>query len=100
MPRGDKSAYTPKQQRQAAHIEDGYEHRGVPSGEAARRAWSTVNAMSGGGKRTGSGRGRPRNPAPAKKGGRIGGAHAASRPAAARSAAARKAARTRSRRGH
>ena len=29
MPRGDKSAYTDKQKRQAA-IEEGYEHRGVP----------------------------------------------------------------------
>lgn len=29
MPRGDKSAYTAKQQRQAEHIEDGYKKRGV-----------------------------------------------------------------------
>jgi hypothetical protein len=30
MPRGDKSAYTDKQKRQAEHIEDSYESRGVP----------------------------------------------------------------------
>ena len=43
MPRGDKSAYTDKQKRQAEHIEEGYESRGVPEGEAERRAWATVN---------------------------------------------------------
>jgi hypothetical protein len=34
MPRGDKSAYTGKQKRQAGHIEAGYEQRGVPKAEA------------------------------------------------------------------
>lgn len=29
MPRGDKSKYTDKQKRQAAHIEESYEKRGV-----------------------------------------------------------------------
>ena len=29
MPQGDKDAYTDKQKRKAAHIEDGYEKRGV-----------------------------------------------------------------------
>src|SRR5428012_15815 len=43
MPRGDKSAYTTKQKRQAAHIEESYESRGVPDEEAERRAWATVN---------------------------------------------------------
>ena len=38
MPRGDKSSYTGKQKRQAEHIEEGYEKRGVPEREAARRA--------------------------------------------------------------
>jgi plasmid stabilization system protein ParE len=74
MPRGDKSAYTDKQKRQAEHIEEGYEDRGVSEEEAERRAWSTVNAMTGGGKKSGSGRGKPVNKAPAKKGGRKGGA--------------------------
>jgi hypothetical protein len=58
MPRGDKSAYTDKQKRQAEHIEEGYEHRGVPEGEAERRAWATVNKETGGGKKSGSGRGK------------------------------------------
>jgi plasmid stabilization system protein ParE len=95
MPRGDKSAYTNKQKRMAEHIEEGYEDRGVPENEAERRAWATVNKMSGGGKKTGSGRGRKTNKAPARKGGRKGGAAAARRPKAARQASARKAARTR-----
>lgn len=98
MPRGDKSAYTKKQKRQAEHIEEGYEKRGMSEEEAARRAWATVNEMTGGGKKSGSGRGKPINKAPAKKGGRKGGAASASRPAAARRASAKKAARTRAQR--
>jgi plasmid stabilization system protein ParE len=95
MPRGDKSAYSDKQQRQAEHIEEGYEKRGVSGKEAERRAWATVNKMTGGGKKRGSGRGKPLNREPAKKGGKAGGRASASRPKAARSASARKAARTR-----
>ena len=99
MPQGDKSAYTDKQKRKAQHIEEGYEQRGLSEKESERRAWATVNAMDHGGKKSGSGVGRKTNKAPAKKGGRIGGAVAAARPAAARKASARKAARTRARRG-
>jgi plasmid stabilization system protein ParE len=95
MPQGDKRKYTDKQKRQAEHIEEGYERQGVSEGEAERRAWATVNAMTGGGKKSGSGRGKPVNKAPARKGGRKGGAASAARPAAARSASARKAAATR-----
>jgi plasmid stabilization system protein ParE len=73
MPRGDKSAYTDKQKRQAEHIEEGYEDRGVPRSEAERRAWATVNATTHGGKRSGSGRGRSENHEPERKGGHIGG---------------------------
>ena len=29
MPRGEKSSYTDKQKRQASHIEEGYEKKGV-----------------------------------------------------------------------
>jgi plasmid stabilization system protein ParE len=58
MPRGDKSSYTNKQKRQAEHIEEGYENRGVSRREAERRAWATVNKETGGGKKTGSGRGK------------------------------------------
>ena len=99
MPQGDKSAYTEKQKRRARHIEEGYEERGVPPREAARRAWATENKMSGGGKKSGSGRGKRLSKAPARKGGRIGGRASASRPAAARSRSAKKAAATRRRRG-
>lgn len=58
MPVGDKSAYTEKQKRQAKHIEESYEQRGVPQPEAVRRAWATENKLSGGGKKSGSGRKR------------------------------------------
>lgn len=74
MPRGDKSKYTEKQKRQAEHIEEGYKDRGVSEDEAERRAWATVNDMSGGGKKSGSGRGRSINKGPARKGGKKGGA--------------------------
>ena len=66
MPRGDKSKYTDKQKRQAEHIEEGYEDRGVSKDEAERRAWATVNASSHGGKKSGSGRGKKTSSAPAK----------------------------------
>ena len=70
MPRGDKSAYTDKQKRQAQHIEEGYEARGVGEKEAKRRAWATENAVSHGGKKSGSGRGKAENHSPMRKGGR------------------------------
>ena len=95
MPRGDKSSYTGKQKRQARHIEEGYEARGVPEKEAERRAWATVNKESGGGKKSGSGRGKRVSHASARKGGRMGGRASASRPAAARQSSAKKAARKR-----
>jgi len=99
MPRGDKSKYTKKQDRQAEHIEEGYEKRGTPKKEAKRRAWATVNKMTGGGKKSGSGRGKKVNKGPAKKGGKKGGAASAARPKTARKKAAKKAAATRKRRG-
>jgi hypothetical protein len=55
MTQGDKSAYTDKQKRQAKHIEEGYEKRGVSEPEAKRRAWATENKVSGGGQKSGSG---------------------------------------------
>ena len=97
MPRGDKSSYTGKQKRQVEHIEKGYEHRGVAKSEAERRAWATVNAETGGGKKSGSGRGKAENHAPSRKGGHRGGAASAGRTAAERSASAKKAAATRKR---
>lgn len=70
MPRGDKGAYTDKQKRQAEHIEEGYEHKGVSKKEAELRAWATVNKESGGGKKSGSGRGKKGNRSASKKGGK------------------------------
>lgn len=97
MPRGDKSKYTDKQKRKAEHIEDSYKERGVSASEAAARAWATVNKESGGGNKSGSGRGVPDTHTSAKKGGRLGGKRAAARPVAARKASAKKAAATRKR---
>lgn len=90
MPRGEKSSYTGKQKRKAEHIEKGYERRGVGEKEAARRAWATVNKESGGGKKSGSGRGKTENKSSSRKGGKKGGKASAGRSAASRSAAAKK----------
>ena len=51
MPQGDKKEYTDKQKREAAHIEKGYEARGVSKEEAERRAWATVNKVHHGGEK-------------------------------------------------
>ena len=56
MPRGDKSAYTEKQKRQAEHIEESEREQGRSKEEAERIAWATVNKQDGGGKKSGSGR--------------------------------------------
>ena len=74
MPRGDKSKYTDKQKRKAEHIADGYKKKGVSAKTAKARAWATVNAIHGGGEKSGSGRGKPENKEPYRKGGRKGGA--------------------------
>jgi plasmid stabilization system protein ParE len=100
MPRGDKSKYTDKQKRKAEHIEEGYEDRGVSEKEAKSRAWATVNKESGGGKKSGSGRGKKENHSSSHKGGKKGGEASASRPASERSASAKKAAATRKRHAH
>lgn len=97
MPRGDKSSYSEKQKRQAEHIEEGYEKRGLGEAQAERRAWATVNAETGGGKKSGSGRGKAENHAPSRNGGHLGGAASGGRSAAERSASAKKAAATRKR---
>jgi plasmid stabilization system protein ParE len=94
MPQGDKSRYTDKQARKADHIAEGYEKRGVSDEEAERRAWATVNKEDGGGKKSGSGRGKAENHAASASGGRK---SQASRTRAERSAAAKKGAATRKR---
>jgi plasmid stabilization system protein ParE len=94
MPRGDNNSYTDKQKRKAEHIEEGYAHRGVGHQEAERRAWATVNKESGGGQKSGSGRGHAESHASSRAGGRIG---RASQSPASRSAAAKKGWETRRR---
>ncbi len=69
MPRGDKSAYTDKQKRQAEHIEDSYEKQGLSEDEAEKRAWATVNKQDHGGKKSGSGRGADKDTSSSAKGG-------------------------------
>src|SRR5215831_2120384 len=96
MPQGDKSKYTDKQERKAEHIAEGYEKRGVSEKESKRRAWATVNKESGGGKKSGSGRGKAESHASSRKGGKKGG-HSMSH--AARSRAAKKGWETRKHRG-
>jgi hypothetical protein len=58
MPQGDKSSYTDKQKRQTEHIEAGYEKKGGGMKTAETRVWATVNKLTGGGKKSGSGRNR------------------------------------------
>jgi hypothetical protein len=70
MPRGDKSSYTSKQDRQAEHIAEGYRKRGVSKKTAKARAWATVNKQDKGGKKSGSGRGKKRDTSPSRKGGK------------------------------
>ncbi|KQN78363.1 hypothetical protein [Devosia sp. Leaf64] len=97
MPQGDKSAYTDQQKRKAEHIEEGYEKKGVSHEEAERRAWASVNKDDGGGKKSGSGRGKDTGHPAAHRGGEKGGKASANRSAADRSASAKKAAATRKR---
>jgi plasmid stabilization system protein ParE len=93
MPQGDKDKYTEKQKRKAEHIEQGYEKRGTPKDEAERRAWATVNKESGGGNKSGSGRGKKDTHVSSRKGGKA----STGRSAADRSAAAKKGWETRAR---
>lgn len=50
MPRGDKSSYSGKQQRQAEHIEESEKKQGRSAEAAERIAWATVNKQDGGAK--------------------------------------------------
>lgn len=50
MARGSKDAYTDKQKRQAAHIEQSEREAGRSQEDAERIAWATVNKQDGGGK--------------------------------------------------
>jgi hypothetical protein len=70
MARGSKSSYTSKQRRKARHIEESGEKRGMSSKRAAQMAYATVNKQDGGGKKSGSGRGKTRSTSSSSKGGR------------------------------
>jgi hypothetical protein len=70
MARGSKKSYTSKQRRQASHIEESAKKSGKSAKTAARIAYATVNKQDGGGKKSGSGRGKKRSTASARKGGR------------------------------
>ena len=52
MSQGDKSSYTDKQKRQAAHIEKSGKKEGKSEKTAERIAWATVNKQDGGGKKS------------------------------------------------
>ena len=95
MPRGDKGKYTDKQKRKAEHIEEGYEDRGVSKKEAEARAWATVNKESGGGKKSGSGRGKKESHASSRKGGKKGGKKAGKKKAGKKKAGKKKASKKR-----
>ena len=97
MPQGDKSSYTGKQKRKAEHIAEGYEKKGVGKKEAKSRAYATVNKESGGGNKSGSGRGKKDNTSSSSKGGRKSGSSQSSEK---RSAAAKKGWETRRKRGN
>jgi plasmid stabilization system protein ParE len=97
MPQGDKDKYTDKQKRKAEHIEEGYEDRGVSKDEAERRAWATVNKESGGGNKSGSGRGKKDTHVSSSRGGRK---SQEGRSKADRSAAAKKGWETRRHQAH
>jgi hypothetical protein len=63
MPRGDKSSYSDKQKRQAAHIEESSKKRGYSTKRAEEIAWATVNKQDGGakGKNAGSSKSKSRS---------------------------------------
>ncbi|MBS1705862.1 MAG: plasmid stabilization protein [Armatimonadetes bacterium] len=97
MPQGDKSKYTEKQKRQAEHIEDGYREEGIREKDAERRAWATVNKLSGGGRKPGgSGYGKTKS-SPSHSAKQKGGSQQTS---TSRSEAAKKGWETRRRKAH
>lgn len=92
MARGSKEKYSDKQVRKAHHIEEGIRKRGGSDQRAKRIAWATVNKESGGGKKSGSGRGEVESHVSSRKGGQKAHLH---RPHSSYVRAGRKAAATR-----
>ncbi len=70
MAQGSKEKYTDKQKRKAEHIEESYKEQGVSEEEAEKIAWATVNKESGGGNKSGSGRGKKDNHSASRNGGK------------------------------
>lgn len=58
MAQGSKKSYTNKQKRMAKHIEDSAKKSGKSSARAKQIAYATINKEDGGGKKSGSGRGK------------------------------------------
>jgi hypothetical protein len=61
MPRGDKSSYSPKQKRQASHIEESSKKQGFGTKRAEQIAWATVNKQDGGAKKKSAGKSRSKS---------------------------------------
>jgi len=94
MARGSKDKYSDKQKRKAQHIESGARKHGASAERAKQIAWATVNKESGGGKKSGSGRGHPESHVSSRKGGHAshrGRPHASYVRAGRKAAASRKA---------
>ena len=70
MPRGSKAKYTSRQKRQARDIEESAVKRGYSRSRAGQIGWATVNKQDGGGKNSGSGRGKKRTKVSSRAGGR------------------------------
>ncbi|RKG87040.1 transcriptional regulator [Corallococcus terminator] len=104
MARGSKAKYSDKQKRMAEHIEEGYEDKGAGEKTAEARAWATVNKLTGGGMKGGSGskakvaRSRPAARKNARKAGRIGGKRRAAAAKKTSTSSRRKATPTRAKR--
>jgi len=73
MARGSKASYTSKQRRQAHHIEESAKKSGKSGKRAEQIAYATVNKQDGGGKKSGSGRGKARKTSSSRKGRRAAG---------------------------
>lgn len=73
MAQGSKEKYTSKQKRRAKHIEESAKDSGKSAKTAKRIAYATVNKEDGGGKKSGSGRGKTPSRSASSKGGQKGG---------------------------
>ena len=79
MPRGSKQGYTGKQRRRASKIENSGTARGMSSERAKQMTFATVNKEEGGGKRSGSGRGKKVTRSASSRGGHKSSGHKSAR---------------------